>query len=63
MVVGLIPFGTRWRPHHKRDWYGLPRLQAPPMYKPGAQKHRIARDMQTSLTLGLNLEQAHLAVV
>jgi hypothetical protein len=29
-AVGLVPFGTRWRPHHKRGWCGITRLQAPP---------------------------------
>ena len=29
-AAGLVPSGTRWRPHHKRGWCGLARLQAPP---------------------------------
>ena len=29
-AVGLVPFYTRWRRHHKRGWCGLARLQAPP---------------------------------
>ena len=51
--VGLVPFGTRWRPHHKRGWCGLTRLQAPPMYNNGARKYRVVRDMQTSLNTRL----------
>ena len=47
--VGLVPFGTRWRPHHKRGWCDLARLQAPPMYNNGARKHRVVRSIQTSL--------------
>ena len=31
-TAGLVPFGTRWRPHHKHGWCDLARLQAPPMY-------------------------------
>ena len=27
-TAGLVPFGTRWRPHHKHSWCGLARLQA-----------------------------------
>ena len=38
-TVGLIPFGIRWRPHDKRGWCALARLQAPPMYNNGACKH------------------------
>ena len=26
----LVPSGTWWRPHHKRGWCGLARLQMPP---------------------------------
>ena len=26
-AAGLVPFGTRWRPHHKRGWCDLARLQ------------------------------------
>ena len=48
-VVGLVPFGTRWWPHHKRDWYGLARLQALLMYNNGPHKHRVVRGVQTSL--------------
>ena len=48
-IVGLVPFGTRWRPHHKHSWCDLARLQAPPMYNNGAHKHRVVRGMQTSL--------------
>ena len=48
-VVGLVPFGTRWRPHHKHGSCDLARLQAPPMYNNGARKHRVVRGMQTSL--------------
>ena len=28
-AVGLVPFVTRWRPHHKHSWCDLARLQAP----------------------------------
>ena len=56
-AAGLGPFGTQWRPHHTRGWCDLARLQASPMYNNGARKHRVVRGMQTSLTLGLNLEQ------
>ena len=48
-AMGLVPFGTRWRPHHKHGWCDLTRLQAPPMYNNGAHKHRVIRGMQTSL--------------
>ena len=48
-ATGLIPSGTRWRPHHKHGWCDLARLQAPPMYNNGAHKHRVVRGMQTSL--------------
>ena len=48
-VAGLVPFGTRWRPHHKHGWCDLARLQAPPMYNNGARTHRVVRGMQTSL--------------
>ena len=48
-AAGLVPFGTRWRPHHKCGWCDLARLQAPPMYNNGARKHRVVRGMQTSL--------------
>ena len=48
-VAGLVPFGTRWWPHHKHSWCDLARLQAPPMYNNGACKHRVVRGMQTSL--------------
>ena len=48
-AVGLVPSGTRWRPHYKRGWCDLARLQAPPMYNNGARKHRVVRGMQTSL--------------
>jgi hypothetical protein len=48
-TAGLVPFGTRWRPHHKRGWCDLTRLQAPPMYNNGARKHRVVRGVQTSL--------------
>ena len=46
-ATGLVPFGTRWRPHHKYDWCDLARLQAPPLYNNGACKHRVVRGMQT----------------
>jgi hypothetical protein len=48
-TAGLVPFGTRWRPHYKRGWCDLARLQAPPMYNNGARKHRVVRGVQTSL--------------
>ena len=48
-AMGLVPFGTRWWPHHKRDWCDLARIQAPLMYNNGARKHRVVRVMQTSL--------------
>ena len=48
-AAGLVPSGTRWRPHHKCGWCDLARLQAPPMYNNGARKHRVERGMQTSL--------------
>jgi hypothetical protein len=48
-ATGLVPFSTRWQPHHKLGWCGLTRLQAPPMYKHGARKHLWMRGMQTSL--------------
>ena len=48
-AAGLVPSGTRWRPHHKRGWCDLARLQAPPMYNTCARKHGVARGMQTSL--------------
>ena len=48
-TAGLVPFGTRWRPHHKRSWCDLARLQAPSMYNNGARKHRVIRGLQTSL--------------
>ena len=46
---GLVPSGTRWRPHHKHGWCDLTRLQDPPMYNNGAHKHRVVRGMQTTL--------------
>ena len=52
-AAGLIPSGTRWRQHHKRGWYDLARLQAPPMYNNGAHKHQVVRGMQTSLNTRL----------
>ena len=58
-AAGLVPSGTRWRPHHKRGWCDLIRLQAPPMYKSCARKHGVARGMQTSLNTSIHLEQAH----
>ena len=48
-ATGLVSFGTRWWPHHKRGWCDLTRLQAPPMYNNGVHKHRVVRGMQTSL--------------
>ena len=48
-AAGLVPFGTRWQPHHKCGWCDLPRLQAPLMYNTCARKHGVARGMQTSL--------------
>ena len=48
-AAGLVPFGTRWRPHHKRGWCDLAILQAPTIYNNGARKHRVVRCMQTSL--------------
>ena len=48
-VMGLVPSGTRWRPHYKCGWCDLARIQAPPMYNNGACKHRVVRGMQTSL--------------
>jgi hypothetical protein len=45
----FVSFGTRWRPHHKRGWCGLARLQAPHEYNNGARKHREMRGVQTSL--------------
>jgi hypothetical protein len=48
-AAGLVPSGAQWRPHHKRDWCDLARLQAPPIYNNGAHKHRVVRGMQTSL--------------
>ena len=48
-TAGLIPFGIRWRAHHKCDWCNLARLQAHPMYNNGAHKHRVIRGVQTSL--------------
>ena len=33
----------------KHGWCDLARLQAPPMYINGAHKHRVVRDVQTSL--------------
>ena len=48
-AAGLVPSDTRWRPHHKRGWCDLTRLQAPPMYNNGARKHRVVRGVQTSL--------------
>ena len=52
-AMRLVPSGTRWRPHHKRGWCDLVRLQAPPMYNNGARKHRVVRGMQTSLNTRL----------
>ena len=48
-AAGLVPSGTRWRPHHKLCWCDLARLQAPPMYNNCARKHRVVRGVQTSL--------------
>ena len=48
-AAGLVPSGTRWRPHHKRSWCDLTRLQAPPIYNNGVHKHRVIRGVQTSL--------------
>ena len=48
-ATGLVPSGTRWRPHQKRGWCDLARLQGPPMYNNGARKNRVVRGMQTSL--------------
>ena len=45
-AAGLVPSSTRWRPHHKRGWCDLTRLQAPPMYNNGAHKHRVVRGMK-----------------
>ena len=47
-AAGLVPFGTRWRPHHKHGWCDLVRLQAPPMYNNGMYK-QVIRGVQTSL--------------
>ena len=48
-IASLVPFGTRWWPHHKYGWCGLARLQGPPLYNNGARKHRVVRSMQISL--------------
>ena len=48
-AVGLVPSGTRWRPHHKHGWCDLARLQAPLIYNNGVRKHRVVRGMQNSL--------------
>ena len=48
-AAGLVPSGTRWRPHHKCGWCDLARLQAPLMYNNSACKHQVVRGMQTSL--------------
>jgi hypothetical protein len=48
-VAGLVSSSTRWRPHHKCSWCSLARLQAPLLYKNGAHKHQVVKDMQTSL--------------
>ena len=48
-ATGLVPFSTRWRPHHKRGWCDLARLQAPPMYNNGARKYQVIIGMQNSL--------------
>jgi len=48
-AASLVPFSTQWRPHHKRGWCDLTRLQAPSMYNNGARKHRVVTGMQTSL--------------
>jgi hypothetical protein len=57
-VVGLIPSGTWWRPHHKLGWCGLARLY-PTRYKyNGSSKNRgVCVGFLTSLQLGTNLEQ------
>ena len=47
-AVGLVPFGTQWRPHHKHGWCDLARLQALPMYNNGARKHQVVSGMQIS---------------
>ena len=48
-ATGLVPYGTRWQPRHKRGWCDLTRLQAPLMYNNGARKHRVIRGVQTLL--------------
>ena len=48
-TAGLVPFGTRWRSHHKRGWCGLVRLTSTAEYNNGAHKHRVVRGMQISL--------------
>ena len=48
-TAGLVPFGTRWRPHHKHGWCDLTKLQASLMYNNGARKHRVIRGVQTLL--------------
>ena len=41
-AAGLVPFGIRWRPHHKHGWCDVARLQAPLIYNNGARTHRVA---------------------
>ena len=42
-AAGLVPSGTRWRPHYKRGWCDLTRLQSPPMYNTYARKAQDSR--------------------
>ena len=62
-VTGLVPFGIRWRPHHKYGWCDLARLQAPPMYNNGACKNQVVRGMQTLLNTRPNTKSKCKAVV
>ena len=61
--TGLVPLGTRWRPHHKRGWCDLARLQASLMYNNGVHKHRVVRGIQTSLNTRSKPKASALAVV
>jgi hypothetical protein len=48
-VAGLVPSGTRWRPHHKHGWCDLARLTSPAKHNNGVRKHWVVRSVQTKL--------------
>jgi hypothetical protein len=56
-IVGLVPSGTRWWPHHKHGWCGLERLSPHSIQLQQLAQERFVGFLTPLNQLGINLEQ------